>query len=373
MDWLYKSLVLLVIACPCALVISTPVSIVSSLTALAKQGVLVKGGAVLETLGTIRALALDKTGTLTVGKPKVHQIIALNSYSEDTILQIAASIETHSTHPLAQTILKLAKDKNLELKVISEFTNIAGLGVDAIIDNHEYLLGNHRFAHQMGICTPDLEKLLESLEEHSLSVVIVGHKPHGDCKGEIIGVIALGDQIKTEAKAALQKIKDVGIKKIIILSGDNQKTVSAISAQLGISEAIGDLLPEDKVTQIEALKKEFGTVAMIGDGINDAPAMALSSLGIAMGFAGSDTAVETADAVLMRDDLTQIAVAVRAGRRTLKIIQFNISFALVTKAIFLVLTVLGRSNLWIAVAADTGAALFVIMNSMRLLKINTNE
>ncbi|GIL17060.1 MAG: copper-translocating P-type ATPase [Oligoflexia bacterium] len=366
-DWLYKALVLLVIACPCALVISTPVSIVSSLTALARKGVLVKGGAILEVLGKIRVLAVDKTGTLTEGKPKVQKIIRFNSMSEDQILEIAMALEAHSTHPIAQAIVDLSEQKDISRKQVDKFTNISGRGVEAIIDGHSYLLGNHRFAHDVGICTPDLEKTLQDLEVQSLSIVVVGHKPHGECKGEVIGVIALGDSIRAESRQALQNLKEAGVGNVIILSGDNQKTVSAIGGELGLTEAYGDLLPEDKAKYIDHLKSKYTTVAMIGDGVNDAPAMAKSSVGIAMGFVGSDTAIETADITLMTDDLNQVAVAISAGKRTLRVIQFNIGFALLTKAIFLILTFLGYSNLWIAVAADTGATLLVIMNSLRLL------
>lgn len=368
-DWLYKALVLLVIACPCALVISTPVSIVSSLTALARKGVLVKGGAVLEVLGKVKALAVDKTGTLTEGKPKVQEIVKFNFLTEEKILEIAASLESHSTHPLAEAILNHAKNKNILPKETSNFKNTSGLGIEASIENHTYFLGNHKFAHDIGVCTPELEKTLHSFEEKSLSVVIVGHKPHENCTGEVLGIIALGDAIRAEAKASLLKIKTTGVEKIIMLSGDNQKTATAIGLNVGVDESFGDLLPEGKVQNIEKLKEQYNIVAMIGDGINDAPAMAKSSVGIAMGFVGSDTAIETADVTLMTDDLNQVAVAIQAGQRTLQIIQFNIAFALTTKALFLILTFFGHTNLWIAVAADTGAALLVIMNSLRLLKI----
>jgi Zn2+/Cd2+-exporting ATPase len=368
-EWLYKALVLLVIACPCALVISTPVSIVSSLTALARRGVLVKGGAFLEVLGKIAALAVDKTGTLTEGKPKVQKIISYNSNSEKEILTIAATLEAHSTHPLAQAILDNAASKQVTANKVDKFSIVSGRGVEGIINGHTYLLGNHRFAHEAGICTPEIEKTLADLEAQSLSVVIVGHKPHENCVGEILGIIALGDAIRAESKEAIRSLKSVGVKKIVVLSGDNQKTVTSVADELALDGAFGDLLPEDKVSQIENLKKEFGTVAMIGDGVNDAPAMAKASLGIAMGFVGSDTAIETADVTLMSDDLNQVITAISAGRRTLSIIQFNIGFALLTKAVFLILTFLGYSNLWIAVAADTGAALLVILNSLRLLKV----
>lgn len=367
--WLYKALVLLVIACPCALVISTPVSIVSSLTALAKKGVLVKGGATLEILGKIKALAVDKTGTLTEGKPKVQEVLQLSSLNQEQVVEIAASLEAHSTHPLAEAILNKAKEMHVSAKEISDFKNISGRGVEAVLAGKIYFLGNHRFAHELGVCTPELEKTLQALEEKSLSVVVVGSKSIGTTIGEVLGIIAVGDQVRSGAKDSLLKIKSVGVSRIVMLSGDNQKTATAVGAQVGVDESFGELLPEGKVQNIEMLKNKFGVIAMIGDGINDAPAMAKSSIGIAMGFVGSDTAIETADVTLMTDDLNQVAVAIKAGQRTLRIIQFNIAFALITKAIFLVLTFFGHTNLWIAVAADTGAALFVILNSMRLLKV----
>lgn len=368
-DWLYKALVLLVIACPCALVISTPVSIVSGLTALAKRGVLVKGGAILETLGKIEALAVDKTGTLTEGKLKVEKFIGFNSYTEKQALEVARAMEVHSNHPIAHAVVDYADSKSTLKKNVERFTSVSGFGVEAVIDGHTYLLGNHRFAHDVGICTPELENELNELEKLSYSIVVIGHKPHGDCAGEVIGILALKDSIRKESKDAILELKKTGLDKVILLSGDNQKIVSTLANELPLDEAYGDLLPEDKVHHIEKLNAKYKTVGMIGDGINDAPAMAKSSIGIAMGFVGSDTAIETSDVTLMTDDLRQVSTAIKTGKRTLKIIQFNIFFALITKAIFLVLTFMGYSNLWLAVAADTGAALLVILNSLRLLKI----
>lgn len=322
-DWLYKALVLLVIACPCALVISTPVSIVSSLTALARKGVLVKGGAILEVIGKVKSLAVDKTGTLTEGKPQVQKIVLLTSSSENQVLEIAKSLESHSTHPVAQAILEFADKKNIVAKSVDTFTTVLGQGIEANIEGHTYMLGNHRFAHNIGICTPELEKILQDFETQSLSVVVVGHKPHAGCAGEVLGVIALGDSIRKESKQTLEALKQIGVENITLLSGDNQKTVTVVGSQLGLDNSFGDLLPEDKVSHIEALKKKFTTVAMIGDGVNDAPAMAKSSVGIAMGFVGSDTAIETADVTLMTDDLQQVVTAIKAGRRTLRVIRFN--------------------------------------------------
>ena len=368
-EWLYKALVLLVIACPCALVISTPVSIVSGLTALARKGVLVKGGVILESLGKIKALAVDKTGTLTEGKLKVEKVITFGLFSENQALEIARAMEVHSTHPIALAVVEYADQKSTAKKTVERFAAVTGHGVEGIIDGHAYLLGNHRFAHETGICNPSLELALSKLEEEAYSIVIVGHKPHDGCKGEVVGIIALKDAIRKESKHSLLDLKESGVEKIILLSGDNQKTVTALTKELPLDESYGDLLPEDKVKHIEKLKSTYGAVAMIGDGVNDAPAMARASIGIAMGFVGSDTAIETSDVTLMTDDLKQVAVAIKAGRRALKTIQFNIAFALATKAIFLALTFLGYSNLWLAVAADTGAALLVILNSLRLLRL----
>ncbi len=366
--WLYRSLVLLVIACPCALVISTPVSIVSGLAALAKRGVLVKGGVYLEILGKVRAIAVDKTGTITYGKPVVQKIHSLNGMAGDDILQVAASLEAQSSHPLAHAIIEFAASRNISAKTATDFKTVVGYGVEAEIEGHHFFLGNHRFAHETGVCKPELEALLEKIEEEALSVVVIGHKPHENCVGEVLGVITVGDKIRDNARKAVESLRAAGIQKVIMLSGDNQKTAEAIARMAGISEVRADLLPEDKAREMKRLVSEFGTVAMVGDGINDAPALAESSLGIAMGIAGTDTAIETADVALMRDDLEEVAMAVRQGRRVLSIIRFNIGAALAVKAVFLSLALVGQTNLWLAVAADTGTSLLVVANALRLLR-----
>lgn len=368
--WVYRALVLLVIACPCALVISTPVSIVSGLTAMARRGVLIKGGVFLETLGKIKAIAVDKTGTITKGKPTVQGFRALQDIAESDLLQIAASIEKLSSHPLAQAVVEFAERKDVVLKPATDFTTIVGRGAEARIEGHFYFLGNHRFAHELGVCTPDLESLLSKLEEAALSVIVVGHKPHENCQGEVLGVLSVGDTVRDNAVRAIKRLHEVGVQKVIMLSGDNQKTVSAIAKRATIDIALGDLLPDDKVREVKKLVSIYGTVAMIGDGINDAPALAESSLGIAMGAAGSDTAIETADVALMKDDLEEVAAAIEQGRRALGIIKFNIGIALAIKAVFLVLAFFGLTNLWLAVAADTGTSLLVIASALRLLNIS---
>lgn len=368
-EWFYKSLVLLVIACPCALVISTPISIVSALTSLARRGVLIKGGSFLEMLGKVKAIAFDKTGTLTEGKPEVKNIETFGVISKNELLAIAASVENHSTHPFAQTIVKYASEKGILPKEIENFKNLPGKGIEASINGHTYFLGNHKFVGDLNLVNSDLELRLGQLENESFSSVIIGHKPHHDCTGEILGFITLGDKMRADVNHSLEKIKHTGIKKLIILSGDNQKTANIVCQDVGADLAYGDLLPEDKVQHIEDLILKYKYVAMVGDGVNDAPAMAKSSLGIAMGGIGSGTALEAADVTLMTDDLNQIAVAIKAGKRALHTIKFNISFAIITKLIFLILTMFGFANLWMAIIADTGATLIVILNSLRLLSL----
>jgi Cd2+/Zn2+-exporting ATPase len=366
--WVYRGLVLLVIACPCALVISTPVSVVSGLTALARRGVLIKGGAVLEAVGKLRALAVDKTGTITEGKPRVTRVIALNGKSETNILRIAAAIDTHSEHPLAQAVVAYANEKKVEFPRSENYQAKSGRGAEGMIDGHPYFVGNHRFTHELAVCSPEIEQQLAEIEAEALSVVVVGHKPHANCKGEVLGILAVGDAMRANAPEAIAALHRAGITKIVMLSGDNQRTASAIAQKAGIDEAHGDLLPDQKIERVKALLATECHVGMIGDGVNDAPAMAAASVGIAMGGAGTDTAIETADMALMQDDLSKVAEAIVLGRRTVRIIQFNIVFALALKAVFLVLALLGHTNLWLAILADTGATLVVIANALRLLK-----
>jgi Cd2+/Zn2+-exporting ATPase len=366
--WLYRGLVLLVIACPCALVIATPVSVVSGLTAMAKKGVLIKGGAALEMVGKLKALAVDKTGTITEGVPKILQIIVMNGNDENNILSIAASIDVHSTHPLARAIVGEAKKRGIKIEPSVDYRSISGKGAEGNIRDHVFFVGNHRYAHEYAVCSDELEKKLIEIENQAQSAVVVGHRPHAGCSGEVMGILGLGDAIRPEAKDAIRKLHQAGIESVIMLSGDNQRTVNVISKQVGIDEAYGDLLPDAKVLKIKEIKNRFSTVAMIGDGVNDAPAMAIANLGIAMGVSGTDTAIETADVTLMRDQLTAVADAILMGKRTLNIIWFNTGFALATKIVFLVLSMTGHASLWLAIAADTGATLLVIANALRLLK-----
>lgn len=370
MIWLYRACVLLIIACPCALVISTPVSVVAGLTALARRGVLVKGGEHLETLARLRAVAFDKTGTVTVGRPKVEEIVAFGT-TVDSVLRVAAALDAHSSHPIAQAIVRHADELGVTFSRALNYQNRSGRGAEGTIDGDDYFVGNRRFAAELGICAPAIEAALNEIECSGRSVVIVGHRRHDLCAGDALGIIAVGDVIRSNAGAAIKELHRVGVEKVVMLSGDNQRTVERIAAGVGIDEARGDLLPDDKVAAVQALRAEYGIVGMVGDGVNDAPAMAAASVGISMGGAGSDAAIETSDIALMRDDLAEVAAAVVVGRQTLRIIKFNITFSLGLKLIFLLLTISGYASLWLAILADTGATLLVVANSLRLVQRST--
>ena len=367
-QWLYRACVLLIIACPCALVISTPVSIVAGLTALAKRGVLVKGGAHLESIAKLKALALDKTGTITEGRPQVKGVESFNQRSGQEFLRIAAAIDDHSSHPLAKAVVEHAKKQGVVFPRAENYQARSGRGAEGVVEGHAYFVGNHRFTHELGVCSEEIERRLSAIESKGQSVIVVGHRPHGDCAGEVLGIIAVGDTVRPNAAEAIRALHAAGIESVVMLSGDNQRTADSIARQVGIDEARGGLLPEDKVEAVKALREKHGSVGMVGDGVNDAPAMATATVGIAMGAAGTDAAIETADVTLMTDDLGKIAETIRLGRRTMGVIRFNITFALGLKALFLVLTLLGHASLWLAVFADTGATLLVVANSLRLLR-----
>ena len=324
---------------------------------MARRGVLIKGGAFLEAIGKLRALALDKTGTITEGRPRVREVHRFADSTDEEIVRIAAAIDTHSDHPLAIAVIDYAKERSITFPRSANYQSRTGKGAEAEIDGHHYFVGNHRFTHEMAVCSDAIEAKLAEIQERAQSVVVVGHMPHADCKGEVLGILAIGDSIRENAPQAIRDLHAAGIQKVVMLSGDNQRTVDAIAREVGIDEAHGDLLPEQKIERVRALLKEHTYAGMIGDGVNDAPAMAVATVAIAMGAAGTDTAIETADIALMKDDLSKIAETIRLGRRTLRIIQFNIVFSLAVKAVFLVLALLGYTSLWLAIAADTGATL----------------
>lgn len=372
-EWLYRACVMLIIACPCALVISTPVSIVAGLTAMARRGVLVKGGAHLEAIAKLDALALDKTGTITEGRPTVQGVETVGQNSEEEILRFAAAIDAHSAHPLAKAVVEHAHQRGIAFPRAQDYQNRSGRGAQGFIDGHAYFVGNHRFTHELGVCSEEIEGRLAAIESRGQSVVVVGHRPHDDCAGGVLGIIAVGDTVRENAPQAIRALHEAGVRKVVMLSGDNQRTAAFIAKQVGIDEARGDLLPEEKVAAVKSLRARHEMVGMVGDGVNDAPAMATATVSIAMGVAGADAAIETADIALMKDDLAKIAEMVRLGRRTLAVIRFNIAFSLGLKLLFLALTLVGFASLWLAILADTGATLLVVANALRLLRVPTDR
>ncbi|MFV2093512.1 MAG: heavy metal translocating P-type ATPase, partial [Hyphomicrobiales bacterium] len=340
-----------------------PVIIVSALAASARQGVLIKGGVYIEQPARLKAIAFDKTGTLTRGEPAVSQIIALNGHTDEELLARAGALEARSTHPLAQAILERAKSAGVAISPASDVQVLPGKGVTGQIGEAEYWLGSHRYLLERGQETAAISKQTAALEQQGRTVVVIGNKTH------ICGLIALADTIRPDAPEVISALRAKGIKHLIMLTGDNQATGQAIARQVGIDEVHAELLPEDKVAAVEALVRDYGTVAMVGDGVNDAPAMARASFGIAMGAMGSDAAIETADIALMTDDLAKLPWLIGHSRRTLAIIRQNIGFSLGVKAIFVVLTFAGSATLLGAIAADVGASLLVVANAMRLLRV----
>ncbi len=360
-EWFYQALVLLVIACPCALVISTPVSIVAALTSAARAGVLIKGGAYLEIAAKIKVIAFDKTGTITRGHPEVQSIVALNQHNEQELLERAAALESHSDHPLAKAILRRAAEEGIIIPVATDYSIIKGKGAEAVVSGCLFWLGNHRLMHEKGTESTPAHEAAVAMEDAGHSIVAIGTDHH------ICGVISVADSIRPEAKETVRRLKESGVQKTILLTGDNKGTADAVGNEVGIDEVFAELLPEDKMKAVEDLVRQYGVTAMVGDGVNDAPALAVATLGIAMGGIGTDAAIETADIALMSDDITKIPWLIGHAKRTLRVIRQNISFALTVKVIFMVLALAQLATLWLAIAADMGASLIVIFNALRLL------
>ena len=361
-DWFYRALVLLVIACPCALVISTPVSIVAALASSARLGVLVKGGTYIEQPGQLKAIAFDKTGTLTRGEPAVVGLVPLDGHTEDELLARAAALEARSAHPLALAIVDHAAGRGVEVAPAEDVQVLQGKGVIGRFEGEAFWLGSHRYLLERGQETPDVAARAEALERDGRTVIVIGNERH------VCGLIAVADTVRPGAAETLRALREAGVEHLVMLTGDNRTTAEAIAREVGVDEVHAELLPEDKVAAVDELVSKYGTVAMVGDGVNDAPAMARASFGIAMGAIGSDAAIETADIALMTDDLSKLPWLVGHSRRTLAIIRGNIAFALGTKAVFVVLTFAGFATLWGAIAADVGASLLVVANAMRLLR-----
>ena len=366
--WIYKALVMLVIACPCALVISTPVTVVSGLTAAAKLGILIKGGTYLEQGYKLKVLAFDKTGTLTEGKPALTDIIVVNSFfNEEKLLQYAASLDAHSEHPIAKAIVKAYQDKfKKPLLAVNQFAAITGRGAKGVVENQLYFVGNHQLAEDNQVCNTKVESILEQLEQQGKTTIVIS-----DDK-EVLGILAVADQIRETSAVALNNLHQMGIKTVMI-TGDNALTAKAIAEKVNIDQIYANQLPQQKLQVIETLLKTHGYVGMVGDGMNDAPALAKASIGFAMGAAGNDTALETADVALMQDNLQKVATFLKISKTTKTRLIQNISLAIAIKAIFFVLALLGEATLWMAVFADMGASLIVVINGLRILRFGSKK
>jgi len=359
-SWLYRALIILVISCPCALVISAPIATASALGGASKRGILIKGGEYLDLLSKINAIALDKTRTLTLGKPTISDVLPTDTFTEEDLIREAAGVEKFSTHPLSISILEYAKQKGISGHEMEDYQNIPGKGGKATcrVCNETYRVGNLKLINA-STHTQKIIKKAEQLEKQGKTIVIVSKNQ------DIMGIITVSDVIRPEAETLISRLYKLNIHPIM-LTGDNVYTAEFVAQNLGIQELHASLLPDQKSDKINALKKKFGTIAMVGDGVNDAPSLATATVGIAMGIEGSDMAIETADIILMNDNLLNIPDAIRLSKKTMRIIKVNIGLALTTKAIFLISAILGLSSLETAITADSGVAILVILNSLRL-------
>lgn len=362
--WLYQGLSLLVVGCPCSLVISTPVSIVSAIGNSAKNGVLVKGGIYLEEIGGLKAIAFDKTGTLTKGTPSVTDFVVSDTNQENQYLSIISALEILSQHPLASAILKEAdrRESNYQMIDIMNFKSVTGKGIKGDYQGATYFVGSPKLFDSELIRQASVMKNYEKLQEQGKTVMIFGTAQN------ILAIIAVADELRKSSSEVIAKLHQLGIEHTIMLTGDNIRTAKSIGEQVGVTDIKGDLMPQDKLDYIKELKEKYGKVAMVGDGVNDAPALASATVGIAMGGAGTDTALETADVALMGDDLQKLPFIVNLSRKTLKIIKQNITFSLSIKFLALLLIIPGWLSLWIAIVADMGATLLVTLNGLRLMK-----
>ncbi len=363
-SWFYKGLELLVVACPCALVISTPVAIVSAIGNAARNGVLIKGGTFLEAAGALNAIAFDKTGTLTEGKPEVTDVISIGM-DKNELLTIAYTLEQHSNHPIAKSIVTYANELAITPVNGMDFRSIVGKGVQATLQDAVYYAGKPELFHDLNIPISQLNDQIQALQQEGHTIVLIGKQT------QVLGLIAVADTIRDTSMRAIKNLKQLGIHETIMLTGDNEGTARKIAMQAGVDQYQSELMPDDKVNAIRQLQGEGKKVAMVGDGVNDAPALATANIGIAMGGAGTDTAMETADIVLMADHLEKLPFTMKLSRKALSVIKQNITFSLIVKLAALVLIFPDILTLWIAVLSDTGAALIVVLNSMRLLKLKS--
>jgi Zn2+/Cd2+-exporting ATPase len=360
-EWLYRGLALLIVSCPCALVISTPVSILAALRRATRLGALIKGGASLEQAATLRAVAIDKTGTLTRGRPQVTEVVPLNGASPERVLAVAAACEHLSEHALARAIVAAARERGIALPQATGFRAVAGLGVLAELDGRACAVGRPELLGAAG-ADPQLRAALADAESRGATAVAVADE-HGP-----LGVLAVSDPVRDEAAGAVARLHELGLAPVVMLTGDNPDAARAVAAQTGVDEVAAGLLPADKIDAVRRLRASHGDVAMVGDGVNDAPALAAATLGVAMGAAGTDAALQTADVALMGDDLSTLPEIVALARRTRRIIRQNIVLSIAIKAVFLVLAPLGLTTLWLAVFADMGTSLLVTANGLRLAR-----
>ena len=357
-----RALSTLVGASPCALALATPSAVLAGIAQAARNGVLIKGGVHLENLGMLSAIALDKTGTITRGKPEVTNIIPAGGRSGEDLLRVAAAVESRANHPLAQTVVRRAQKVKLELPAAGDLENLQGRGVRSTVEGRIVRIGNLKLFEEAGISVPpDLKREVQSLGDSGKPIMVVG------IDQEVAGVIALADQLRDESRSALELLRAGGIRSIIMLTGDNERVARTIAKEAGVTEVRANLLPEDKVTAIQELLKTYGMVAMVGDGVNDAPALANATVGIAMGAGGTDVALETADVALMADDLTRLPFAVALSRMSRRIIKQNLPISLGVIGLLVPSTLLGYASIGVAVLFHEGSTLFVVFNALRLL------
>lgn len=362
-EWVSRALVMLVVSCPCALVLSTPVAIVSGITRASRDGVLVKGGTFLETAAQVRAIAFDKTGTLTKGRPELAELVAVNGYAQNEVLSLAGALESHSNHPIARAIVHAAGGL-AHPGELADYIETPGRGVSATIDGDVWQLCSPACADESGALTDTVETIIAAMEDRGRTTLVLLSG------GTAAGVLGVADEMRPETAPAIAELGRMGIEHLVMLTGDNERVGQAVAEQSGMTGFLSRLLPSGKTDAVRVLQERYGKVAMVGDGVNDAPALAAADIGIAMGAAGTDTALETADVALMRDDLAALPAFFALGRRTMRIIMANVVFSIAVKAVFLVLALLGYATLWMAVFADTGVSLLVIANGMRLLRPN---
>ncbi len=362
--WLYRALVMLVVACPCALVISTPVSIVSALAGAARHGVLIKGGAHLERLATVRVVAFDKTGTVTTGALTVNDTQVAAGTTVEAVIALAAAVESHSEHPVAAAIVREAARRALPVAEPRDVRALPGLGVEGRVDGAQVACGTPRLFGERGWMTPEWTAVATRFVEQGLSPVLVARA------GVTLGAIGIADYTRPSAAGVVAALRAQGLARVALLTGDHETSARAVGAQLGLDEVRAALLPQDKVEAVHALRRAHGAVAMVGDGVNDAPALAAADVGVVMGAIGSDAALETADIALMADDLTKVPYAIRLSRATLANIRVNVAIALVLKGAFVALAAAGVATLWMAVLADTGASMLVVANALRLRRFD---